>query len=57
VPTAEFLGPYLPPQNLTRDTMKGAAKGEQGAFASTISNAVIKSNAAAGRCPERSVNA
>lgn len=48
VTVEEFIGPYVPPQNLTKDALKGAGKGEQGAFANTISNAVIKGNAAAG---------
>lgn len=43
-----FIGPYVPPQNLTKDALKAAGKGAQGAFAATISNAVIKMNAAAG---------
>jgi len=48
MPVETFLGPYVPPQNLTKDALKATGKGEQGAFAATISNANIKMNAAAG---------
>jgi hypothetical protein len=53
VPVAEFLGPYIPPQNLTRDAMRGSRDGKQGAFAATIANAVIKANALVGERMER----
>lgn len=48
IPVETFIGPYVPPQNLTRDNLKDAGKGAQGAFAATISNAVIIANALAG---------
>jgi hypothetical protein len=51
IPVETFIGPYVPPQNLTKDALKEAGKGAQGAFAATISNAVIKMNAAAGAVP------
>lgn len=52
MPVNEFLGPYVPPQNLTMDVLKDVNKGKQGAFANTIADAGIKLNAAAGERAE-----
>lgn len=49
IPVETFIGPYVPPQNLTKDALKETKSGAQGAFAATISTAVIKTNAAAGK--------
>lgn len=48
VPVETFIGPYLPPQNLTKDELKDSGKGNQGAFVSTIANSAIINNAIAG---------
>jgi hypothetical protein len=48
IPVETFIGPYVPPQNLTKDALKDTKSGAQGAFAATIANGVIISNAVAG---------
>eukprot|EP00775_Hariotina_reticulata_P001277 gene1277-1617_t len=43
---SEFIGPYVPPENLTHDVLKEVKKGAQGAFARTICDATITGQAA-----------
>lgn len=48
MPVSEFLGPYIPPERLTRAALKGVASKEHGDFAAVISGATIRLRAASG---------
>lgn len=48
MPLAEFLGPYVPPQNLTLDSLKSVAERQHGDFAAVIADATIRRKAAEG---------
>lgn len=47
---SEFLGPYIPPEQLTLAALKGVANKEHGDFAAVISSATIRLKAASGEC-------
>lgn len=46
MPLKEFLGPYIPPAELTLATLQSVANGNHGSFAATIAAATIKGKAA-----------
>lgn len=48
LPLPEFLGPYVPPQNLTLDSLRSVADKKHGDFAAVISAATIRLKAATG---------
>lgn len=41
MPVGQFLGPYVPPKELTADALKQVQRGAQGSFAETITDAGI----------------
>lgn len=41
MPVEEFLGPYVPPQQLTKKALQGINDGMQGSFATVVTNSSI----------------
>jgi hypothetical protein len=49
MPVDDFLGPYLPPQNLTLAALAATKAGDQGAFAARLATYDIKLTAITGK--------